>query len=224
MNCNLLICGSVVKHHDSATVIKSESRLKTLLRNMNALTISLESVIDLTDEQFFQLCRKNSDLRFERNAQGHITVMAPAGSETSAHNADLNADLVFWNRRTKLGIVFDSSGGFKLPNGSDRSPDASWILKERWEALTPEQQAKFAPICPDFVIELMSPSDNLKTAQVKMQEYQDNGARLGWLIDRKDRKVEVYRIGKPKEVLQNPSSLSGEDVLPDFVLSLSEIW
>ncbi len=151
---------------------------------MNALTISLDSVIDLTDEQFFQLCRKNSDLRFERNAQGDMTIMAPAGSETSSRNSDLNADLVFWNRRTKLGIVFDSSGGFKLPSGCDRSPDASWILKERWQALTSEKRAKFAPICPDFVIELMSPSDSLKMTQAKMQEYQDNGARLGWLINR----------------------------------------
>ena len=191
---------------------------------MNALTISIDSVIDLNDEQFFQLCRKNSDLRFERNAQGDITIMAPAGSETSARNSDINADLVFWNRRTKLGIVFDSSGGFKLPNGSDRSPDASWVLMERWEALTSEQRSRFAPICPDFVMELMSPSDNLKVTQAKMQEYQDNGARLGWLINRKDREVEVYWIGKPKEVLQNPISLSGEDVLPDFVLSLAEIW
>ena len=191
---------------------------------MNSLTISIDSVIDLSDEQFFQLCRKNSDLRFERNVQGDITIMAPAGSQTSAQNSDINADLVFWNRRTKLGIVFDSSGGFKLPNGSDRSPDASWVLMGRWEALTSEQRSRFAPICPDFVMELMSPSDNLKVTQAKMQEYQDNGARLGWLINRKDREVEVYWIGKPKEVLQNPSSLSGEDVLPDFVLSLAEIW
>ncbi len=150
--------------------------------------------------------------------------MAPTGGETSYRNADLNADLVFWNRRTRLGIVFDSSGGFKLPNGSHRSPDASWILKARWEALTPEQRAKFAPICPDFVVELMSPSDSLQITQEKMQEYQENGARLGWLINRKDRQVEVYRIGQPKEVLQNPISLSGEDVLSGFILELAEIW
>lgn len=191
---------------------------------MNSLTISIDSVIDLSDEQFFKLCRKNSDLRFERNVQGDITIMASAGSETSVRNSDINADLVFWNRRTKLGIVFDSSGGFKLPNGCDRSPDASWVLMERWEALTSEQRSRFAPIYPDFVMELMSPSDNLNVTQAKMQEYQDNGARLGWLINRKDREVEVYRIGKPKEVLQNPSSLSGEDVLPEFILSLAEIW
>jgi Uma2 family endonuclease len=191
---------------------------------MNSLTISLQSVIELSDEQFFQLCHDNSELRFERNSQGDITIMAPAGGETSARNADVNADLVLWNRRTKLGIVFDSSGGFKLPNGSDRSPDASWIAKERWEALTLEERSRFAPICPDFVMELMSPSDSLKTLQAKMQEYMDNGARLGWLINRRDREVEVYRIGQPKEVLKSPQSLTGEDILPDFVLDMTTIW
>ena len=191
---------------------------------MNSLTISLQSVIELTDEQFFQLCHDNSDLRFERNSQGDITIMAPAGSETSARNSDVNADLVFWNRSTRLGIVFDSSGGFKLPNGSDRSPDASWVAKERWEALTLEERSRFAPICPDFVLELMSPSDNLKTLQAKMHEYMDNGARLGWLINRRDREVEVYRLGQPKEILKSPQSLSGEDVLPDFLLDMTAIW
>jgi Uma2 family endonuclease len=191
---------------------------------MNALTISLDSVIDLNDEQFFQLCRKNSDLRFERNAQGDITIMAPEGGETGMRSAGITTDLVIWNRKTKLGFTFGSSTGFKLPNGCDRSPDASWIAKERWELLTPEQRAKFAPICPDFVIELMSPSDNLKVTQAKMQEYQDNGARLGWLINRKDREAEIYRIGKPKEILKAPTSLSGEDVLPEFMLNLRDIW
>ncbi len=191
---------------------------------MNSLTISLKSVIELTDEQFFRLCHNNNDLRFERNSKGDITIMAPAGSEASARNSDVNADLVFWNRRTKLGIVFDSSGGFKLPNGSDRSPDASWIVKERWEALTMEERSRFAPICPDFVMELMSSSDSLKTLQTKMQEYMDNGSRLGWLINRRDREVEVYRIGQPKEILKSPQSLSGEDVLPDFMLDTTAIW
>ncbi len=191
---------------------------------MNALTISLDSVLDISDEQFFQICQKNSDLRFERSAQGDITIMAPAGSETGMRNSDLNADIVIWNRCKKLGVTFDSSAGFKLPNGADRSPDSSWILKERWEALTPEQKSKFAPICPDFVMELMSPSDSLKATQAKMQEYQENGARLGWLINRKDRQVEVYRIGQPVEVLKSPTTLSGEDVLPDFVLDLALIW
>ncbi|MEE3718409.1 Uma2 family endonuclease [Tumidithrix elongata RA019] len=191
---------------------------------MNSLTVSLDSVLEITDEQFFQLCQKNSDLRFERNAQGDITIMAPEGGDTGMHSLSLGADLVIWNRRKKLGVAFGSSTGFKLPNGANRSPDAAWIVKERWEALTPEQREKFPPICPDFVIELMSPSDSLKTTQAKMQEYQDNGTRLGWLINRKDRQVEIYRIGKEVEILRSPISLSGEDVLPEFVLNLESIW
>jgi Uma2 family endonuclease len=191
---------------------------------MNALTISLDSVIDLTDDQFYQLCRKNSDLRFERNAQGDITIMAPEGSDTGMRSADITVDLGIWNRQSKLGFTFGSSTGFKLPNGSDRSPDAAWILKARWQSLSFEQRQKFAPICPDFVIELMSPGDSLKVIQAKMQEYQDNGARLGWLINRQNRQVEIYRLGLPKEVLQAPSLLSGEAVLPEFVLSLASIW
>ncbi len=191
---------------------------------MHSLTISLDSVIELTNEQFYQLCRQNSDLIFERNAQGDITIMAPEGGETGMRSASITTDLGIWNRQTKLGFTFGSSTGFKLPNGSDRSPDAAWILKERWEVLTPEQRAKFAPICPDFVVELMSPSDSLKVTQTKMQEYQDNGARLGWLINRQDREVEIYRIGNPVEVLLSPNLLSGEDVLPEFILSLEAIW
>jgi len=191
---------------------------------MHSLTISLDSVIELNNEQYYQLCRQNSDLKFERNAQGDITIMAPEGGETGMRSASITIDLGIWNRKTKLGYTFGSSTGFKLPNGSDRSPDAAWILKERWEVLTPEQRAKFAPICPDFVVELMSPSDSLKVTRAKMQEYRDNGARLGWLINRQDREVEIYRIVKPVEVLQSPNSLSGEDVLPEFILSLEAIW
>ena len=191
---------------------------------MDALTISLEPIFELTEEKFFQLCQKNRDLKFERSAQGDITIMAPEGSDTGMRSIEISADLVFWNRRKKLGVAFGSSTGFILPNGAMRSPDASWILKERWEALTPEQQSKFAPICPDFVVELMSQSDSLSVTQAKMQEYQDNGARLGWLINRKDRQVEIYRIGQCVEILQSPIALSGEIVLPEFVLELASIW
>jgi len=191
---------------------------------MNALTISLDSILDITDQQFFEICQKNCDLRFERSALGDITIMAPAGSDTGMRNSDFNADLVIWNRRKKLGYTFDSSTGFKLPNGANRSPDASWILKARWESLTLEEKSKFAPICPDFVMELMSPSDSLKVTQAKMQEYQDNGARLGWLINCKDREVEIYRINQTVEILRSPSTISGEDVLPEFVFDLGLIW
>jgi Uma2 family endonuclease len=191
---------------------------------VNSLVINLDTIFDLSDEKLFQLCQQHSEIRFERNAQGDLAIMAPEGSDTGIHNSDLNAYVWNWNQKKKLGVVFGSSAGFILPNRAMRSPDVSWILKDRWNALTPEQQAKFAPICPDFAIELMSPSDNLKITQAKMQEYQDNGTRLGWLINRRDQQVEIYRIGKPVEILQAPATLSGEDVLPEFILSMESIW
>ncbi|ARV60487.1 hypothetical protein BZZ01_19265 [Nostocales cyanobacterium HT-58-2] len=191
---------------------------------MTALTVNLNPVIELTDEQFFQLCQANRDLRFERTAKGELIIMPPAGGETSNRNGRLNQQLFNWADADGTGIAFDSSGGFKLPNGADRSPDASWVTLERWNALTQEQQTRFLPLCPDFVVELLSPSDSLKVAQEKMREYRDNGARLGWLINRKSRQVEIYRQGKELEVLESPASLSGEDVLPGFILNLGEIW
>lgn len=191
---------------------------------MNTYTLNLDSVIDLTDEQFFKLCRNNPDLKFERNSQGELIIMPPTGGETGRRNSDIIIELGSWNRQAKLGVVFDSSTCFKLPNGADRSPDAAWIRQDRWRALTPEQRETFPPICPDFVIELMSPSDSLKAAQAKMQEYQANGARLGWLIDPKERQVEIYRAGQGVEVVRSPLSLSGEAVLPGFTLNLATIW
>ncbi|MEG3970619.1 Uma2 family endonuclease [Microcoleus sp. T2B6] len=184
---------------------------------------SIELSINLTDEQFFQLCQHNRDYQFERTASGELIIMPPTGSETSRRNADLTSQLRVWNRETKLGVVFDSSGGFTLPNGADRSPDASWVKKERWDALTPEQKDSFAPLCPDFVVELRSRTDSLKKLQEKMQEYIENGAKLGWLIDRQNRRVEIYRPGQDVEIIENPATLSGEDVLPGFVLNLEEI-
>lgn len=150
--------------------------------------------------------------------------MPPTGGGTGKRNSEINLDLGLWNRQTQLGVVFDSSTCFKLPKGADYSPDASWIPLAKWEALTPEQQEKFPPICPDFVIELRSPSDSLKALQGKMQEYLDNGTQLGWLINPKNRQVEIYRQGQEKQVLDNPPTLSGEEVLPGFVLSLQLIW
>ena len=191
---------------------------------MSALTVNFNSVIKLTDEQFYQLCQDNETLRFERNSKGELIIMPPTGGETSNRNAGLTAQIWVWNEQTQLGKVFDSSGGFKLPNGADRSPDASWVKLERWNALTPEQKTKFAPLCPDFVVELLSPSDSLKDTQEKMKEYRDNGACLGWLINRKSRQVEIYRQGQDVEVVENPVTLSGEDVLPGFLLYLASIW
>ncbi|MBD2358989.1 Uma2 family endonuclease [Tolypothrix sp. FACHB-123] len=169
------------------------------------------------------MCQKNRDYRFERTASGELLIMAPTGSDTGNYNFDLVVELGIWNKQTKLGKGFDSSTGFTLPNGAERSPDVSWIKIERWNALTPEQRVKFAPICPDFVVKLRSPSDSLKDLQEKMQEYIENSARLGWLIDRKNQRVEIYRPGKDVEILDNPVSLSGEDVLPGFVLHLQQI-
>ncbi|MBD2603190.1 Uma2 family endonuclease [Scytonema hofmannii FACHB-248] len=191
---------------------------------MNALTVNLKPIFELTDEQFFQLCQVNENLRFERTATGELIIMSPTGGETSNRNAGLTAQIWIWNEQNKLGKVFDSSGGFKLPNGADRSPDASWVKLERWNALTQKQQTRFLPLCPDFVVELLSPSDSLRDTQEKMREYRDNGARLGWLINRKSRQVEIYRIGQEVEVLESPVSLSGEDILPGFVLNLEAIW
>ena len=191
---------------------------------MNALTVNFNSIIKLTDEQFFQLCQDNRDLKFERNANGELIIMPPTGGETSNRNAGLTAQVWIWNDQNKLGKVFDSSGGFKLPNGADRSPDVAWIPLERWEALTAEQKRRFLPLCPDFVVELLSPSDSLTATQEKMREYLANGTRLGWSIDRASRRVEIYRQGREVEVLESPVSLSGEDVLPGFVLNLEFIW
>ncbi|MEH1936701.1 MAG: Uma2 family endonuclease [Nostoc sp.] len=191
---------------------------------MNALTVNLKPVLELTDEQFFQLCQANRDLRFERTATGELIIMPPTGGETGNRNGRLNQQLFNWSDTDLTGIVFDSSTCFKLPNGADRSPDASWIKLERWDALTEEEKQKFPPIFPDFVIELLSPSDSLKVAQEKMREYIDNGVRLGWLINRKSRQVEIYRPGKEVEVLESPVTLSGEDVLNGFVLNLGLVW
>lgn len=188
-----------------------------------ALSSTLELKIDLTDEQFWQLCQNNRDYRFERTASGELIIMPPTGSETGNRNIKIAAQLEVWSSQNNLGLAFDSSSGFKLPNGANRSPDASWIRRDRWDALTAEEQQGFAPICPDFVIELRSKSDSLKELQEKMQEYMENGARLGWLIDRKNQRVEIYRQGQDVEILENPATLSGEDVLSGFILDLKQI-
>ncbi|MFP4413333.1 Uma2 family endonuclease [Coleofasciculus sp.] len=191
---------------------------------MTAYTIDFNPIIQLTDDQFYQLCRANPDLKFERNAQGELIIMPPTGGETGNQNFEFGADLAIWNRQTQLGVGFDSSTCFKLPNGGNRSPDLAWVVQERWEALSPEQRTKFPPICPDFVVELMSPSDRLKDTQDKMKEYIENGARLGWLIAPGMRRVEIYRHQQAVEVLEAPATLSGESVLPGFILNLSSIW
>jgi Uma2 family endonuclease len=178
----------------------------------------------LTEEQFVRLCQENRDFRFELTAQKELVIMPPTGSETGWRNNEISYFLTAWTKQKGTGLAFGSSAGFTLPNGAIRSPDASWVRRERWEALTKEQRRGFAPLCPDFVIELRSPSDQLSPLQEKMQEYIDNGARLGWLIDPLEKRVYVYRPDQPVESLDNPTTLSGDPVLPEFVLSVQELW
>ena len=189
---------------------------------MEAITFNLSPTIELTDEQFFQLCQHNQDLRIERTAQGELILMPPTGWKVGSQNAKLTARLGNWTDANGTGIASDSSTGYTLPNGANRSPDASWISKERLEALNPDP-ARFMPIAPDFAVELRSATDGLKATQRKMQEYLDCGVRLCWLIDPQNQQVEIYRLGQNVEVLKSPSSLSGEDVLPGFVLDLTGI-
>ncbi|MBW4668017.1 MAG: Uma2 family endonuclease [Cyanomargarita calcarea GSE-NOS-MK-12-04C] len=191
---------------------------------MTSITVNFNDIIQLSDDQFYQLCRNNPDIKFERNVKGEIVIMPPTGGGTGNRNIEIGADFVIWNRQVKLGVLFDSSTCFKLPNGANRSPDVSWIRKDRWDTLTAEQQEKFPAIAPDFVLELMSPTDSLKETQAKMQEYMSNQVKLGWLINRKLRQVEIYRLGKPTEVLECPMQLSGEDILPSFILDLQLVW
>jgi Uma2 family endonuclease len=186
--------------------------------------INLSAISGITDEQFYQICRDNCDVKFERNAAGEILLMSPTGGETGIRNSDIIWQFVSWNKTYNLGYCFDSSTCFKLPNGANRSPDVAFIVKERWESLSSKEREIFPPIAPDFVLELMSPSDSLKDTQDKMQEYMDNGVKLGWLIDRKNRQVEIYRQGEEKQVLENPESISGEVILPEFTLNLQSIW
>ena len=189
---------------------------------MTALILNLLPTIELTDDQFFQLCQHNRDLRLERTAEGELIIMPPTGWESGNRNAKLTTRLENWAEADGTGLTFDSSTGFKLPNGANRSPDASWVRRERLQALNPDP-AKFLPMAPDFAVELRSASDDLKTLQKKMQEYIDNGVRLCWLIDPQNQRVEIYRPRQNVEVLQSPTSLSGEDVLPNFVLDLAQI-
>ncbi|MBD2525965.1 Uma2 family endonuclease [Nostoc sp. FACHB-133] len=189
------------------------------------LVLQIPSSMQMTDEQFFEFCQVNRDLRIERNKFGELVIMPPTGSETGNREVNISGQLWVWSEQDGTGITFSSSTGFKLSTGAERSPDASWIKLERWNALSPEQQRKFAPICPDFVVELKSPSDNLQTLKEKMEEYMnESGIQLGWLIDRKQRKVYIYRPGLPEECLDNPASVNGESVLPGFILNMSKVW
>ena len=191
---------------------------------MTAITLKLKPLLSLSDETFAQLCHHNPEMRLERTANGELIAMAPTGSESGSYNASFIAQLWNWNQQTQLGVVFDSSAGFTLPNGAIRSPDASWIRQERWDSLLPQQKRKFAPICPDFVLELLSPSDELTDIQGKLEEYLANGAQLGWLIDPQSQQVLIYHPEQAIEVLHRPALLLGEEVLPGFTLQLQTLW
>ncbi|WP_448265108.1 Uma2 family endonuclease [Nostoc sp. DSM 114159] len=188
------------------------------------MVLQLQPAIALTEEQFYEFCQLNPDFRIERNPAGELVIMPPTGSETDERNFNLVGQLWVWTKQDATGVGFGSSGGFTLPNGAVRSPDAAWIKRDRWEAIPLELRKKFAPICPEFVIELRSESDNLRILQDKMQEYIDNGTQLGWLIDRKQRQVFIYRPNIAVEKLNNPKTLYGESLLPGFVLDLNQIW
>lgn len=201
--------------------------MQTPTPETETLLIELPRAIALyvTQEQFTALAAANQDLSMERTAQGELIVNPPTGWETGELNCSISGELYLWWRNAgEPGKVFDSSTGFILPNGATRSPDASWVSRESWQALTPEQKGTFANICPDFVVELRSSSDSLKSVQQKMREYIDNGAKLGWLINRQHRQAEIYQPRLAVEVLENPVELSGEEVLPGFVLSLRRVW
>jgi len=191
---------------------------------MSALTLNVPETLQLAPEQFEQLAAANPQIRLELTAAGGLVIMPPTGGETGDRNSEISGQLWYWNRQHKLGKTFDSSTGFRLPNGAVRSPDASWVRRDRWEALTPQERQKFLPLCPDFAVELLSPSDELAEIQEKMQEYLDNGLCLGWLLNPQLRTVEIYRQGQPPEVANNPAILTGEAVLSGFELDLSAVW
>jgi Uma2 family endonuclease len=189
------------------------------------IVLRIPPELQMTDEQFFEFCQINRDLQIERNKLGELLIMTPTASDTGYREGNIFGPLWVWSKKDGTGIVFTSSTGFTLSTGAERSPDASWIKKERWDSLSPAQQQKFAPICPDFVVELRSGSDNLKPLQEKMAEYmREPGVQLGWLIDRKNRKVYIYRPAEETQCLDNPATVSGDPILPGFVLDMGEVW
>jgi Uma2 family endonuclease len=189
-----------------------------------AVVLHTRPALEMDEEQFFEFCQLNREWRIERSAEGDLEVMVPTGYETSDRNAEITMQLRLWAKRDNKGVASDSNGGFILPNGAMRSPDAAWVGRGRLANLTAEQKQRFLPLCPDFVIELRSPSDPLAPIEAKMREYGENGARLGWLIDPEERKVHVYRPNDRVEILDKPDNVSGDPILPGFVLDLKPIW
>ena len=188
------------------------------------LELRLRPAVDLSREQFFQLCQLNRDVRIERNAEGSIALMPPTGGETGARSGRLFAAVFGWADEDGTGVAFDSSTGFELPNGAIRSPDVAWVPRARLARVPAKDKQRFLPLCPDFVVELLSPPDSLPVLRGKMEEYRENGARLGWLIDPRRRSVTVYRPGASAELFSQPTTVNGEGVVPGFVLNLGPIW
>ena len=209
----------------SATLqpIPSQPLHRPMSVESTSVLLYLPPDLHLTDEQFYAFCRLNRELRIERTAQGELWIMAPAGWDSSRKNAEITVQLGLWAKRDGTGVAVDSSAGYLLPNGAGRAPDASWVRNDRLAALTAEERAKFLPLCPDFVIELRSPTDSLSALRDKMREYMENGARLGWLIDPLGGQVFAYRPGVPVERLKEPESVSADPVLPGFRLELGDI-
>ena len=195
-----------------------------IMTPLDRLPLRVRPARPLDDDALFEFCRSNPDLRIERAAGGDLIIMAPTGSETGRRNFALTGQLAAWVAKDGTGVGFDSSTGFVLPNGAERSPDAAWVPRPRWDALSTAERGKFAPLCPDFVAELRSPSDGLADLEAKMEEYARNGARLGWLIDPVERTVHVYRSGMAPVTLRDPATVDGGDVLPGFRLDLASIW
>lgn len=197
---------------------------KKVRTEYHPVVLHTRPALEMDEEQFFEFCQLNREWRIERSAEGDLEIMPPTGGETGNRNFELTTDVGVWARHDSSGVGFDSSTGFVLPNGAIRSPDASWVKRERLANFTVEQKQRFLPLCPDFLIELRSPSDPLVPIEAKMLEYMENGARLGWLIDPVEKKVYVYKPGEPVEVLNKPDRLSGDPVLPGFVLGLKPVW
>ncbi len=195
---------------------------------METITLHVPPTVALTNEQFYHLCVANEEWRIELTSEGELIIMSPTGGESGIRNSDLTIEVGLWNRQSQLGFVFDSSTIFILPNGAKRGPDVSWVSRERWLELSAENRRRFPPLCPDFIIELRSETDSLSQLQGKMREYIANGLRLGWLLDPKTPLVEIYRDNGEVEVLtfspDNPPNLSGESVLPGFILNLAVIF
>ncbi len=196
----------------------------TLVARWRHLPMRIRLAAPLGDDDLFELCTANSELRIERTADGELFIMPPTGGETGRRNFDLTGQFAAWVRRDGTGVGFDSSTGFLLPNGAERAPDVAWVRRARWDALSEMQRRRFPPVCPDFVLELRSPSDTLATGQAKLEEYIACGASLGWLIDPEERRAYVYRPGRTVEVLEHATEVRGDPELPGLILDLRSIW